>query len=139
MPEKGLSMILGIGSDLIEIERIELIFNRHGKRFLNRVFTPKEIAYAQDKLNMSASLANRFAAKEAMVKALGTGISQGIRWQDIEVQNTPKGQPYISLYNRAAEILKERTPEGLSSKVFCSLSHSQNYALAMVVIEATSC
>ena len=132
-------MILGIGSDLIEIVRIEQILKRHGKRFLNRVFTPKEIAYAQEKLNMAASLANRFAAKEAMVKALGTGISQGIHWQDIEVNNTAEGQPFIALHNRAAEILQAKTPAAMSSHVSCSLSHSQHYAHAMVVIEARPC
>lgn len=129
-------MILGIGSDLIEISRIELILKRHGNHFLSRVFTPNEIAYAQGKLNMGASLANRFAAKEATVKALGTGISQGIHWQDIEVSNSSKGQPSISLYNRAAEVLASLTPNGLTPHIYCSLSHSRHYAQAMVVIEA---
>lgn len=132
-------MILGIGSDLIEIARIAHILDRHGDRFLNRVFTANEIAYAHAKINVAATLANRFAAKEALVKALGTGISQGIHWQDIEVRNTAQGQPYLSLYNQAAEILKSRTPEGFRAQIYCSLSHSHDYAQAMVVIEATAC
>lgn len=130
-------MILGIGSDLVEIARIEHIVNQHGERFLTRVFTENEIAYAKGKINMAATLANRFAAKEAMVKALGTGISQGIHWQDIEVKNTSEGQPLISLHNRAAEILRSRAPKGSTTQIYCSLSHSQAYAHAVIVIEAT--
>jgi holo-[acyl-carrier protein] synthase len=132
-------MILGIGSDLIEIARIEQIIDRHGNRFLTRVFTKNEIAYAQAKINMPATLANRFAAKEAMVKALGTGMSKGIHWKDIEVKNTPQGQPFISLHNRAAEILKAQTPTSLTAKIHCSLAHSNHYAHAVIVIEATQC
>jgi holo-[acyl-carrier protein] synthase len=131
-----MSMIVGVGSDLIEISRIEHILKQHGNRFLTRLFTQSEIVYAQGKLNTAATLANRFAAKEATVKALGTGISQGIHWQDIEVKNTVNGQPVVSLYNRAAEILKSHTPLGSIVRIHCSLSHSHHYAYAMVIIEA---
>lgn len=129
-------MILGIGSDIVEIERIQQILERHNKRFLNRIFTFEEIAYAHQKIKTAATLANRFAAKEAMVKALGTGISQGIHWKDIQISNTESGQPYINLTGRAAEVLQSLVPSGMSAKIFCSLSNSDHYAQAVVVIEA---
>jgi holo-[acyl-carrier protein] synthase len=136
MPKKDKGMILGVGSDIVEIERIQKILERHANRFLNYVFTQPEITYAQKRVTIAPTLANRFAAKEATVKALGTGISQGIHWKDIEIQNAPSGQPIVLLQNKASAVLKTLTPEGKTPRIFCSLSHSDHYALAVVMIEA---
>src|SRR3984957_14755233 len=97
-------MVLGLGSDLIEIARIEKSIERFGTRFLERVYTPAEIAYCQSKKNYAESFAARFAAKEAGAKALGTGISWGVSWQEFEVQREPSGKPSLVLSGRAAEL-----------------------------------
>jgi holo-[acyl-carrier-protein] synthase len=116
-------MIKGIGIDIIEIDRIRESLDKHGDRFLNRVYTPHEINYCTRRKEFRIpELAARFAAKEAYTKALGTGM-HGIHWKQIEVRNDPKGKPYIeSEFNG-------------KDNVQLSLSHSQNYAVAYVVIE----
>ena len=125
-------MILGLGTDLIEIPRIRASLDRFGARFLERVFTPREIAYCQRKrTGMAQSLAARFAAKEAGAKALGTGIARGILWAEIEVENLSSGQPTLLLHGRAA--LRARQLGVLSSTL--SLTHSRDLAIAVVLLE----
>src|ERR1700742_1146551 len=97
-------MVIGVGTDLIEIERIEHSVARFGERFLERVFTPGEIAYCQAKKGSAESFAARFAAKEAGAKALGTGISRGVSWKEFEVKRKPGGRPTLELSGRAGEL-----------------------------------
>jgi holo-[acyl-carrier protein] synthase len=120
-----------VGTDLIEIARIAQSVARFGDRFLHRVFTPSEIAYCRRKKNSAESFAARFAAKEAGAKALGTGISQGIRWLELEVAREPSGRPTLQLTGRAA--LRARSL-GVAT-VALSLTHSKDIALAVVVME----
>ena len=124
-------MVIGVGTDLIEIARISQSIDRFGSRFLARVFTPLEIAYCQRKKNAAESFAARFAAKEAGAKALGTGISHGVGWLDLEVVRQPSGKPTLSLSGRAA--LRARQLGIAKSSL--SLSHSKDIALAVVVME----
>jgi holo-[acyl-carrier protein] synthase len=124
-------MVIGIGTDLIEIARIAQSMGRYGDRFLQRVFTPREIAYCQRKKNAAESFAARFAAKEAGAKALGTGISQGVSWLELEVAREPSGKPSLQLVGRAAR----RAGELGVATVSLSLTHSKDIALAVVVME----
>jgi holo-[acyl-carrier protein] synthase len=124
-------MILGVGTDLIEIARIAESIRRYGERFLRRIFTPREIEYCQRKKNAAESFAARFAAKEAGAKALGTGISRGLSWLELEVTRDPSGKPSLQLSGRAAE-----RAAGLGvARVSLSLTHSGELALAVVVME----
>jgi holo-[acyl-carrier protein] synthase len=125
-------MVLGIGTDLMEIDRIAHSVARFGDRFLARVFTPVEIAYCQRKKNAAESLAARFAAKEAGAKALGTGISHGISWLELEVTREPSGRPGLVLSGRAAA----RARELGVTRISLSLTHSRAVALAVVVMES---
>ena len=100
-------MIVGIGVDLEEVGRIRGAIERHGDRFLRRIFTPDEVAYAEEKAQPFSSYAARFAAKEAAMKALGTGWDHGVRWRDIEVANESGGRPLLRLRGRAAEVARE--------------------------------
>jgi holo-[acyl-carrier protein] synthase len=125
-------MVLGLGSDLIEIRRIEDSIQRYGERFLQRVFTAEEIAYCQRKMVHAAeSFAARFAAKEATAKALGTGISRGISWREIGVRREPGERPTISLTGRAAERAREMGVKRLQ----LTLTHSRDVAMAVVLAE----
>lgn len=125
-------MVLGVGTDLIEIERVQASIDRFGERFLERLFTPGEIAYClRKKKNATESFAARFAAKEAGAKALGTGISRGISWQEIEVRRQPGERPTLHLSGRAAE----RAAAMGVQRVQLSLTHSRGLALAVVLIE----
>ncbi|WP_260706214.1 holo-ACP synthase [Edaphobacter flagellatus] len=125
-------MVLGVGTDLIEIRRIEESIAQFGERFLNRVFTAGEIAYCQAKKKGAAeSFAARFAAKEAGAKALGTGISRGVRWKELEVRRQPGERPTLHLSGRAAELANKMGLRRLS----LSLSHSRDVALAVVIAE----
>lgn len=125
-------MVLGLGTDLIEISRIEESIAQFGDRFLQRIFTPGEIAYClHKKKNSAESFSARFAAKEAGAKALGTGISRGISWKEIEVRRLPGERPTLHLTGRAAE-----RAEALGvRRLALSLSHSRDVALAVVVAE----
>ncbi len=105
-------MIVGIGSDLIDIRRIEKTLERHGERFIARVFTPIEQAKSERRAQRAASYAKRFAAKEACAKALGTGLSQGVFWRDMGVVNLPGGKPTMALTQGAAERLAALMPAG---------------------------
>jgi holo-[acyl-carrier protein] synthase len=125
-------MVLGLGSDLIEINRIQQTLDRYGERFLQRVFTAGEIAYCQRKIKHAAeSFAARFAAKEAAAKALGTGISRGISWREIEVRREPGERPTLSLNGRAAE----RAEAMGVRRMHLTLTHGRDAALAVVLIE----
>src|SRR5262245_44761422 len=120
--------VIGIGIDLEEIARIERVFSR--PRALARVFTPHEIAYCQPKRHCFQHLAARFAAKEAVFKALGTGLSGGLHWTDAEVRNEPSGKPYLTL-SGPAKALADRL--GVQT-ILVSLSHSRRYAVAQVIL-----
>jgi holo-[acyl-carrier protein] synthase len=124
-------MVIGVGTDLMEIARIAQSIDRFGERFLERVFTAREIAYCRRKKNAAESFAARFAAKEAAAKALGTGISRGIGWLELEVAREPGGRPTLELTGRAAE----RARELGVARVSLSLTHSRESALAVVVME----
>ena len=125
-------MIIGLGSDLSDIRRVQKSLDRFGERFLARLFTPGEIAYCQHKRkNSTESFAARFAAKEAGAKALGTGISRGISWQELEVRRQPGERPTLHLSGRAAE----RAAAMGVRRVQLSLTHSRELAMAVVVVE----
>lgn len=124
-------MILGLGTDLIEIARIQHSIQRFGDSFLHRVYTPGEIAYCQRKKNAAESFAARFAAKEAGAKALGTGISRGVSWKEFEVRRRPGQRPELHLSGRAAEIAARLGIRRLS----LSLSHSRELSIAVVAAE----
>jgi len=128
-------LIIGIGTDLIEINRIETLLSRHKERFLGRVFTRHEITTASVVSNSAASFAKRFAAKEAFVKALGTGFSQGIKLTEIEVYNNSSGQPHLRLYGTAQRTLDHRLAGYQEKCVHLSLSDTHTEALAFVIIE----
>jgi holo-[acyl-carrier protein] synthase len=126
-------LIIGLGTDMIEIARIEQSLERFGEAFLRRVYTPGEIAYCQRKKKTSAeSFAARFAAKEAGAKALGTGISRGVSWREFEVRRLPGQRPELHLSGRAAEIAAALGIHRLA----LSLSHSRELAIAVVVAES---
>ena len=127
-------MIKGIGVDIIKVKRIEEMIKAHGKVFLSRVFTPTETNYCQRFKRPEERFAGRFAAKEAVLKALGTGWRGGISWQDVEVLETPSGPPEVHLAG-AAE--KEARKLGIQ-KVYLSISHSQDYALAFAIAEGSA-
>ena len=125
-------MVLGLGTDLIEIARIEESLERHGERFLHKIFTQGEIAYCLQKKKSSAeSFAARFAAKEAGAKALGTGISRGVSWKELEVRREIGERPTLHLSGRAAERAAQMGVRTLS----LSLTHSRDVAMAVVVAE----
>ena len=129
-------MILGIGSDLCNIERIEAVLARHGDRFRKRVFTETELALAARRKQEAATLAKRWAAKEACSKALGTGLAMGIAWRDMAVSNLRTGQPTMQLTGWAAERLAAMTPPGHTAHVHVTLTDDHPWAQAFVVIEA---
>ncbi len=123
-------MIIGIGIDLVEVPRIEIAISRWGGRFEARVFTKKELTYCNSKKDKSQRLACRFAAKEAMLKALGTGWRDGIDWKEIEVSNDELGKPIISLSGKAEEISRQL---GVKN-VLLSITSTKNYGAAQVVL-----
>ncbi len=129
-------MILGIGTDLANIERIAAVLARHGDRYRNRVFTETELAKAARRRDEAGTLAKRWAAKEACSKALGTGLAMGISWKDMAVQNLPSGQPTMTLTGWAAERLAAMTPPGHSAHIHVTLTDDHPWAQAFVVIEA---
>jgi holo-[acyl-carrier protein] synthase len=124
-------MIVGSGIDMVEIRRIQQSMDRHGKRFLDRVYTVAEQAYCLRKRNSAESFAARFAAKEAGAKALGTGISYGVNWLEIEVVREPSGRPTLSFHGRAAQIAAHL---GVATAAL-SITHTADLAMASVVIE----
>jgi holo-[acyl-carrier protein] synthase len=123
--------VLGIGVDLVECARIQHSLDRFGDRFLHRVFTDGEIAYSMSMKFPARHLAARFAAKEAVSKAFGTGIGKAMGWRDIDVQKKPSGEPFLVLSGGAKELAKRR---GLNSALI-TLSHAEHHAVAMIVLE----
>jgi len=130
-------MILGLGSDLCSIERIQNSLDRYGERFINRVFTDIEIARSERReLTRAASYAKRFAAKEACSKALGTGFRSGVFLKDIGVVNLPTGQPTLALTGGAAARLAALTPSGMAADIHLTLTDDHPWAQAFVIITA---
>ena len=133
-------MIIGIGSDLIDITRVAKVIERHGERFLERIFTPAERAKAQRRANnermLVATYAKRFAAKEACSKALGTGIRQGVWWRDMGVVNLPGGRPSMRLTGGALARLEAMTPTGFTARIDLTMTDDWPLAQAFIVISA---
>jgi holo-[acyl-carrier protein] synthase len=129
-------MIIGIGNDIIDIRRIEKTLEKHGGRFINRVFTDIERGKSDKRAQRAASYAKRFAAKEACSKALGTGLSHGVFWRDMGVVNLPSGAPTLKLTNGALERLKSLTPLGKEVALHLTMTDEYPYAQAIVIIEA---
>jgi len=124
-------MVIGMGTDLIETRRVQESMDRFGERFLERIFTAGEIAYCMRKKNAAESFAARFAAKEAGAKALGTGISRGVTWKELEVRREANGRPTLHLSGRAAELAGAMGVRRMQ----LSLTHSRELAMAVVVME----
>jgi holo-[acyl-carrier protein] synthase len=129
-------MILGVGSDLVEIPRIERVLERHGDRFLNRIFTATERARAERRADRIATYAKRFAAKEACAKALGTGFRRGVFWRDMGVVNLPSGRPTMLLTGGALARLQAITPEGCEAQIDVTITDESAMAQALVIISA---
>ena len=129
-------MILGIGTDLVDIRRIEQTIARHGDRFINRIYTEVERARAERKQNRIDTYAKRFAAKEACAKALGTGFRQGVFFRDMGVVNLPSGKPTLRLTGGALVRLQAITPAGYAAQIDLALTDDHPYAQAFVIIEA---
>jgi len=124
-------VIVGSGVDLCEVARIKDAIVRHGRRFVERVYTEREIAYAESKANLYERFAARFAAKEAAMKAIGTGWHGGVRWRDFEVINLPSGRPTLQFHGKAAEYLERLGVRNIS----LSLTHTSVQAMAIVLLE----
>jgi holo-[acyl-carrier protein] synthase len=129
-------MILGIGSDLIDIRRIEKTIERFGDRFLDRVFTATERARSDRRLNRAESYAKRYAAKEACAKALGTGFRRGVYWRDLGVVNLPTGRPTLALTGGALAQLERLTPAGMVARIDLTITDEPPMAQALVIITA---
>jgi holo-[acyl-carrier protein] synthase len=129
-------MIIGIGSDLIDIRRVEKTIERFGERFTERCFTDIERAKSERRKNRAASYAKRFAAKEACSKALGTGLAQGVFWRDMGVVNLPSGEPTMQLTGGAAERLASMLPENHRAAIHLTITDDFPLAQAFVIIEA---
>jgi len=124
-------VILGTGVDIAEVDRIRDAIARYGQRFVDRIYTPAEIAYVESKANRFERYAGRFAAKEAGMKAIGTGWKRGVRWHDFEVSNLPSGRPTLRLHGEAARIA-----EGLGVKtISLSITHTAALGMAHVILE----
>jgi holo-[acyl-carrier protein] synthase len=129
-------MIIGLGSDLIDIRRVEKSLDRFGDRFTDRLFTPIERAKSDARKQRAASYAKRFAAKEACAKALGTGMSRGVFWRDMGVVNLPGGKPTLQLTNGARKRLESMVPQGHEAVIHLTITDDYPLAQAFVVIEA---
>jgi len=129
-------MIIGIGSDLCDVRRIERVIDRYGERFLARIFTATERARAERRANRFESYAKRFAAKEACAKALGTGLRAGVFWRDMGVVNLPSGRPTMKLTGGALKRLQAITPAGYEARIDVSVTDEGLMAHALVVISA---
>ena len=129
-------MILGVGSDLVDVRRIERVIERHGDRFLLRIFTDIERAKADRRATRTETYAKRFAAKEACAKALGTGFRAGVFWRDLGVVNLPSGRPTMKLTGGALERLRAITPPGHDARIDLTITDEGPMAHAMVIISA---
>ena len=125
-------MILGVGIDIIEVSRIQASYERFGERFLKRILHPNEIAYCLSHKAPAPFLAARFAAKEAISKAFGTGIGAELGWQDMEVGRKPSGEPFVILHEPGQKLLENRG----ARIVLISLSHTQQHATAVAILES---
>jgi holo-[acyl-carrier protein] synthase len=128
----GGAMIVGTGIDIAEVDRVASSIRRFGRRFTERVFTPDEIRYCESKANKAERYAARFAAKEAGMKAIGTGWSGGVRWQDVEVRRAPGGRPTIVFHGRAGEFFSKLG----AVRANLSLTHTKQFAMASVILES---
>ena len=126
-------MIFGVGTDIIDINRIRKVIDKYGNRFKKRCFSNSEIERSEKRLNSVESYAKRYAAKEACAKALGTGLARGVFWKDIEVENNQYGKPFIKLHGRAKEIFKNMNKTS-NTQIEISLSDEKKYAIANVTI-----
>ena len=131
-------MIIGLGSDIVDIRRIEKTLERYGQRFIARVFTEIEQKKSERRANRAASYARRFAAKEACAKALGTGLNQGVYWRDMGVVNLPSGQPTIALTGGAARRLAAIVPIGAVGHINVTITDDYPIAQAIVIITAVA-
>jgi len=131
-------MIIGIGSDLADIRRIEKTLTRFGDRFVQRVFTEIEQRKSERRRHRVASYAKRWAAKEACSKALGTGLRMGVAWREMGVVNLPSGQPTMALTGGAAERLARMVPHGMEARIHVTITDDHPWAQAFVVIEAVT-
>ena len=129
-------MIVGIGSDIIDIRRIERTLERFGRRFIDRVYTPVEQRKSEGRAQRAASYAKRFAAKEACAKALGTGFRRGVFWRDMGVVNLPSGKPTMRLTGGALRRLAEITPPGMDAQIDLTITDEHPQAQAIVIISA---
>jgi holo-[acyl-carrier protein] synthase len=125
-------MIVGTGVDIAEVDRIKASIERFGRRFLERVFTPDEIRYCESKANKAERYAGRFAAKEAAMKAIGTGWSRGVTWQDVEVKRLPGGRPTMAFHGKAAEFAQRLG----ALRAHLSITHTAQQAIAQVILES---
>jgi len=123
-------MIIGTGVDIVKNKRIERLINKYGEHFLKKVYTEIEIEYCQAKKNSSSSFAARFAAKEAVLKALGTGMRNN-SWQEIEIANNKLGKPEVLLFNKTAK----KAEELKVTSIFISISHEKDYSIAQIIME----
>jgi len=124
-------MTLGTGIDIIEVTRIATSYEKFGERFVNRILLPDEIAYCRSHKNPAPFLAARFAAKEAISKAFGTGIGAQLGWQDMEIRRKESGEPYVVLHGKGEQLFASRN----AKRLLISLSHTANYAAAMATLE----
>ena len=131
-----MTMIIGLGSDICDVRRIEDVLARHGDRFVNRIFTPTEQAKAEGRARRADTYAKRFAAKEACAKALGTGFRRGVFWRDMGVVNLSSGRPTMQLSGGALAQLKAITPPGHTARIDVSLTDDGPIAQAIVIIQA---
>jgi holo-[acyl-carrier protein] synthase len=125
-------MIVGAGVDLAEVSRIREAITRYGRRFIDRIYTPAEIAYVERKANRFERYAGRFAAKEAGMKAIGTGWRRGVRWKDFEVSNLTSGRPVLELHGEAARVARSLGVKFIS----LSITHTAELGMAHVILEA---
>ncbi len=125
-------MIVGIGIDLAEVSRIREAIERHGQRFIQRIYTEKEIAYVERKANKYERYAARFAAKEAGMKAVGTGWKRGVRWRDFEVTNLPSGRPTLQFHGEAAKFAEHLGVRNIA----LSITHTAAEGMAIVILES---
>ena len=124
-------MILGVGIDIIEVARIATSYERFGERFVHRILLPDEIAYCQTHKNPAPFIAARFAAKEAISKAFGTGIGGALAWQDMEIRRKETGEPFVVLHGKGERLFASRG----AKRLLISLSHTSNYATATAILE----
>src|SRR6516164_6719255 len=125
-------MIVGIGVDITEVDRIRRSIERFGLRFVERIFTREEIRYCESKANKNERYAGRFAAKEAAMKAIGTGWSRGVGWQDVEVVRVPGGRPTVTFHGKGAEFFRKLG----ATRAHLSITHTRQSAMAQVILEA---